>query len=36
MYGYITEQFEIVGDIMENYKDWEAFETDLEERNPWA
>lgn len=36
MYGYITEQFEIIGDIMENYKDREAFEADLEERNPWV
>lgn len=37
MYGYTMEQFEIIGDYMDDVQaalDWEAFEEDML-TNPW-
>lgn len=36
MYSYSMEQFEIMGDLMEDYKNWELFENDMQNGNPWA
>lgn len=35
MYGYEMEQMIIMGDIMDELRDWEDFEADLAESNPW-
>ena len=35
MEWYSMEQFEIMGDILEEMRDWERFEEDLES-DPWG
>lgn len=35
MYGYEMEQMIIMGDLLDELRDWEAFEADLAENNPW-
>ena len=35
MYGYEMERMIIMGDWMEELRDWEEFEADLTESNPW-
>lgn len=36
MYQYIAEQAEIISDILEEISEWEDFERDLTEGDPWA
>lgn len=32
----MTDRWEIIGDMMEEYIDWMNYENDMIENNPWA
>ena len=35
MYGYEMEHMIIMGDMLDELREWEDFEADLAEGNPW-